>query len=53
MADEVLRNEKTEEGRKIWAEIDSAAARAPQWLIDRAKETAENRAIQKEQAGEG
>jgi len=30
-----LRDESTESGRRIWAAVDKAASRAPQWVKDR------------------
>jgi hypothetical protein len=32
MPDEILRNDSTENGKKIWKAVEKAASRAPEWV---------------------
>jgi hypothetical protein len=39
-----LRDESTGQGKKIWEEVDRAAAQVPDWIVERFKRAAEKRA---------
>lgn len=47
-----LRNEKSDEGRRIWMEIDAAAARAPRWMKERV-ENALDESVRRSARSEG
>ncbi|HVH69018.1 MAG TPA: hypothetical protein VM716_14210 [Gemmatimonadales bacterium] len=38
MTEPTLRNDSTDDGKKIWEEVDRAAAKAPEWVKARLKE---------------
>jgi len=39
MPERTLRNDSTDDGKKIWEEVDRAAAKAPEWVKARLKES--------------
>ncbi len=51
--DEPLRDESTGQGKKIWAEVDRAAAHVPEWIVERFKRAAERRASSEEKPTPG
>jgi pyruvoyl-dependent arginine decarboxylase (PvlArgDC) len=36
VAERILRNESTDDGKKLWAAVDAAASRAPGWVREAA-----------------
>lgn len=42
MPESSLRNESTDDGKRIWRDVDLAASRAPEWLVERMKRIAES-----------